>query len=406
VLIAFLGGLFWRGGNAQGPDGDRVASSADGPNMPGAKDFDRLAGVPSLAGEGLFRPTVRFALASDAPVIVGTGGLEPIELGAEVPYTSRSDTLHVWDWSRSRKSRVMKDIHLSPDQSFCRSPDGTRLVWAKGDVVNLTNGERSTIDLGGELHLGRQGGMLRRIEHLQFTPDGRRLALLLANLVLTKSSHPVRRQDLTTSPSFQIVEFPSGKLVCEFPAGDPADLPLAFSADGKRAVSQYSDKPGSKIVERSLLTGEVGRGYQPHLREFASAIGLSADGSLLAAYDTAGGALLWDTLTGKLKHKVALPPGSWGTHLRFSPDGKLLALSLFPGPSPKLILIDVAAGTIVARVSQEGTGDIHWSADGKSFDVTYDRRSIREDRDRAGGAVMYNLYPSVQTWKVADISGQ
>jgi WD40 repeat protein len=353
----------------------------------------------------LIRPTVRFARAADAPIIVGTGGLEPIELGAEVPYGSRSDTLHVWDWSKSRKSRVMKDIHLSPDQSFCLSPDGTQLVWAKGDVVNLSNGERSTIDLGGEFHLGRRGGMLHRIEHLQFTPDGRRLALLLANLVLTKSSHPLRRQDLSTSPSFQIVEFPSGKLVCEFPAGDPADLPLAFSADGKRAVSQYSDKPGSKIVERSALTGEVLREYQPHLREFANAIGLSADGSLLAAYDTAGDALLWDTLTGKLKHKVALPPASWGTHLRFSPDGKLLALSLFPGPSPKLILIDVAAGTIVARVAQESSGDIRWSADGKSFDVIYDSRGIREDPDQAGGPVTYNLYPLLRIFKVADISG-
>ena len=406
VLIAFLGGLFWRGGNAPGPNNNQVASTEGGPNMRGAEDSNRLAGVPGLAGEGLIRPTVRFARASDAPIIVGTGGLEPIELGAEVPYASRSDTLHVWDWSRSRKSRVMKDVHLLAGQSFCLSPDGTQLVWAKGDVVNLTNGGRSTIDLGGEFHLGRQGGMLHRIEHLQFTPDGRRLALLLANLVLTKSSHPLRRQDLTTSPSFQIVEFPSGKLVCEFPAGDPADLPLAFSADGKRAVSQYSDKPGSKIVERSALTGEVRREYQPHLREFANAIGLSADGSLMAAYDTAGDALLWDTLTGKLKHKVALPPGSWGTHLRFSPDGKLLALSLFPGLSPKLILIDVPAGTIVAKVPQEGTGDIHWSADGKSFDVIYDRRGIREDRDRAGAPVMYNLYPSFRTWMVADISRQ
>src|SRR5262249_48174278 len=161
-----------------------------------------------------------------------------------------------------------------------------------------------------------------------------------------------------------------------------------------RAVSQYSDKTGSKIVERSALTGEVRREYQPRLREFANAIGLSADGSLLAAYDTAGDALLWDTLTGRLKPKVALPTGSWCTRLRSAPDGKLLALSLFPGLSRKLILIDVASGTVVARASQEGTGDIHWSADGKSFDVIYDRRGIREDRDRAGGPVMYNLYPS------------
>jgi WD40 repeat protein len=200
------------------------------------------------------------------------------------------------------------------------------------------------------------------------------------------------------------VEFPSGKLASEFPAGNPADLPLAFSADGKRVASQYlQGKSESKIVERDALTGEVRREYEPHFREYAYAIGLSADGSLLAAYDTAGDVLLWDMLTGKLKHKVALPPSSWGTHLRFSPDGKLLALSLFPGPSPKLILIDVAAGTIVARVAQESSGDIHWSADSKSFDVIYDHRGIREEQDKAGRQAMYNLYPTVRTFQVADI---
>jgi len=92
--------------------------------MSGAEDSNRLGGAFGLAGEGLIRPTVRFACASNAPVLVGTGGLEPIELGAEVPYGSRSDTLHVWDWSKSRKSRVMKDVHLLADQSFASPPTG------------------------------------------------------------------------------------------------------------------------------------------------------------------------------------------------------------------------------------------------------------------------------------------
>jgi hypothetical protein len=403
VLIAFIGGLYWQGWNVPGPDSNRGDSLKDGPKMAGAENSNRLLEAPSAAGEGWIRSTVRFACASDAPIIVGTGGLESIDLGSEVPYLSRSDTLHVWDWSRSPQSRVMKDIRLLPEQRFCLSPDGTLLVWAKGDVLNLTTGVRSTIDLGGELHVGPLGGTLQRIEHLQFTPDGRRLALLLLNLVLTKSTHPLRRHDLTTSPTFQIVDFPSGKLVCEFPAGNPADLPLAFSADGKRAVSQYPQgKSASKIVERSVLTGEVRREYEPPLREYTSAIGLSGDGSLLATYDSAGDALLWSTLTGKLKHKVALPRSSSSVHLRFSPDGKLLALSLFPGVSPKLIVIDVPTGAILATVPQESSGDIHWSADSKAFDVIYDRRGILEKRSKAGRQVMYNLYPSIRTWKVAE----
>jgi len=406
VLIAFGGGLYWQRWNTPAPNGNISASRKDGRNMSRADDSKPLLATGEFGFEGILRTTARFARACDAPIIVGTGGQEPIELGAEVPYEHRGDTLHVWNWSRSRQSRVMKDVRLLPDQTFCLSPDGTLLVWAQGHVLNLTNGERSTIDLGGAFHVDQEGGTLRRIAHLQFTPDGRRLALLLSNLVLTKSSHPLRRQDLTTAPTLQVVDFPSGKLVCEFPAGNEGDhLPLAFSADGKRAVAQYyQGKSGSRIVERSALTGEIRREYEPHLREYARAIGLSADGSLLAACDSEGDALLWDTLTGKLKHKLSLPRLAGRAHLRFSPDGKLLAFSLFSlsRPSSKLVVIDVADGAIVATVSQEESsgdtsGDIHWSADSKSFDVISDLRGI------AGHQVLYNMYPSVRTWKIDDI---
>ena len=99
-------------------------------------------------------------------------------------------------------------------------------------------------------------------------------------------------------------------------------------------------------------------------------------------------------------YRVSLPRSSSSIHLRFSPDGKLLALSLFPGVSPKLIVIDVPSGAIVATVPQESSGDIHWSADSKSFDVIYDNRGV------AGRQVLYNLYPSVRTWKIADLSNR
>src|SRR5262249_48547838 len=105
----------------------------------------------------------------------------------------------------------------------------------------------------------------------------------------------------------------------------------------------------------------------------------------------------------KLKDKVPVPRDAPGAHLRFSPDGKLLALSLFPGVSPKLIVIEVAAAAVVATVSQQSSGDIHWAADSKSFDVVYDRRGISEQRDKDGRPVMFNLFPTVRTWMVADL---
>ena len=79
-----------------------------------------------------------------------------------------------------------------------------------------------------------------------------------------------------------------------------------------------------------------------------------------------------------------------------------------PDPRPRKPRFDVPAGAIVATVPQgessgDSSGDIHWSADSKSFDVISDVRGITEKLDKAGRQVLYNMYPSVRTWKVADI---
>jgi WD40 repeat protein len=245
---------------------------------------------------------------------------------------------------------------------------------------------------------------LVRIENLQFTPDGQRLALLLDEVELSKSDHPLRRNDVTTTPVFQIVEFPAGTLVSQFPAGVTADLPLAFSADGKRVASQYSrEKSGVRIVERDVNTGAVRREYESKLDEFASALGWSPDGTLLAVVGISGEALVWDTESGQLRHQVPLGQSTSSVQLRFSPDGKFLAVSLFPGFNAKLFVIDVATGAIVATVKQETSGSIHWAADSQSFDVLYDHRGILEAKDKAGRQVMYNMFPVVRTFNVAEI---
>jgi WD40 repeat protein len=410
LLLASSGGLYWLVWGGRDPGQDATPNPKDPPSVtkaeePPRPDERKQAPAPGSPA-GIYRRTVRFAFASDAPVIVGTGRAEPIELGAEVPYSDRGDTLHVWDWSKSRTSRVMKDIRLWPEDRFVLSPDGKLLVWAKGDVLDLATGERSTIDLGGEFHIEVGGEShlhtLPRIEHLQFAPDGRRLALLVTNLVLTKSTHPLRHQDLSTKQALQIVEFPSGKLACECPIEPPAHLPLALSADGRRVAFQSPlGKSGWKIVERSGLTGEPVREYKPHLREFATAICYSPDGNDLAVFDSAGDILLWDTKTGELKHTVPQRYHSM-VHLRFSPDGKLLAFSSFRIGSPKLSLVDVATGTVVGTLPHTTSDAVHWAADGKSFDVIETGNSIAERRDGAGGLAVFNVFPSVQTFKVED----
>lgn len=402
LLIVLSGGLYWAGRGTRESVHEITSESADPPNVSkaaepaGAGDLPHSPAPGSPAG--VYRRTVRFAFASDAPIIVGTGRAEPIELGEEVPYEERGDTLHVWDWSKSTLSHVMKDARLWPDDQFTLSPDGKLLVWAKGDILDLATGARSKIDLGGEFHLDQ----LPRIERLQFTPDGKHLALYVSSLVLTKSAHPLRHEDLSTKHTFQIVDFPSGKLVCEFPAGVPAELPLAFSADGRRFVSQYAvGESGQKIVERSAQTGKVVREYAPHLREFSPTIDWSADGKTLAVYDSAGEILLWDTEAGELKHKISKLYHSM-EYLRFSPDGKLLAFSTLRPGSAMLLLIDVESGTVVGSLPQKIPGNIHWSRDSKSLEVIATGNSIAERPGAAGGLAVFNVFPSVEAFRVGD----
>jgi hypothetical protein len=407
VMLAFATGLFWPDRNTPEPNTKGIANAPDLPGLIVAADTEPSVESSGMGAEGLIRETVRFASASDAPIIVATGGLEPLELGADVPYASRADTLHVWNWSQSTRSQIWPDVRAWVEQRFCLSPDGTWLVWRHGDVLNLVTGERSKIDLGGDFHYGRRGDHLLRIVHLQFTPNGKRLALLLDEVEVTKSTHHLRRNDVTATPAFQIVDFPDGTLVSQFPAGDPADLPLAFSADGMRVASQYSrDKSGVYIVERDASTGTVRREYKPRLGEFASALGWSPDGTLLAVVGITGEVLVWDTVSGHLRYKVPLGKSSSGIHLRFSPDGKFLAVSLFPGFDAKLVVIDAAAGTIVATVKQETAGNIHWAADSQSFDVLYDHRGILEAKDKAGRLMMYNRFPLVRTFQMEEIRGK
>jgi WD40 repeat protein len=359
-----------------------------------AGDGKGLTGGASL--EGVYRTTVRFAIAADAPVIAGTGRAEPIALGAEVPLEQGGHTLHVWDWSKSPMSRVFKDTRLWPDEVFAVSPDGKTLVWANGKILDLVSGEQSKIDLGGALYLDHLGGHLQRIVHVQFTRAGRNLALLLSNVALTKSAHPLRKQDFSTSQTMQVVTYPEGKLVCEFPAG----YRMAWSDDGSRAAGGFPpDQSPQQIVETSALTGEVLRKYEPRLREFTYATAYSPDGSRLAAFDSAGELLIWDATNGELKHRIAMKESSPGD-LRFSPDGKLLAISLIQ----KTRVIDVAGGTLVAAIPQETPGLIRWTPDSQAFDVISNVivGSISERQNAAGQTIVYNVFPTLKRWNLEE----
>src|SRR5215472_11072250 len=52
-------------------------------------------------------PVPFHAVATEATILVSTGGARPIRLGDQLPYDA-SGTIHVWDWSKSAVSRPLK----------------------------------------------------------------------------------------------------------------------------------------------------------------------------------------------------------------------------------------------------------------------------------------------------------
>jgi WD40 repeat protein len=383
-LLVIAGGLHLATRHLREPRRE-IAMVPDQPSTATSTQTSTRAGM-----EGVYRQNVRFAVAAAAPVIVGTGGAEPIDLGSEIPYSRGGDTLHVWDYRQSPRSRVFTDTRLWADDRFAVSPDGKLLVWASGKILDLATGEQSTIDLGGAFYTDNTGGHLRRIQDLQFSPDGRRLALLLTNVTLAPSTHPLRKQDLSVTETIQVIDFPAGKLLCEFPAGDLNQLRIAFSRDGRRVVSKEpAGKSEQQVIARDAGTGAVIRKYEPWLRGFGYETTLSDDGTRLAVYDGIGEVMIWDAATGELKHRVRMA-GDSAAHLRFSPDGKWLAVSRIN----KAQVIDVASGAITAMFPQTLPGQIHWANDGQSFDViTFG--SLTENLGE-----LLNAFPAVKNWKV------
>ena len=161
--------------------------------------------------------------------------------------------LHVWDWSKGNTSRVLKDVEYWGTERAAISPDGRHLVRAGGDILELATGKRSQIDLGGA-DVKIDGRTFGRIGHMRFSPDGGRLAMLVTNL---DKDIPGR----ILSDVVQVVEFPSGRKLCEFPAGEAYTLRIGFSNDGRQVAAADT---GRQVMLRDVAGGEVRRARAGH----------------------------------------------------------------------------------------------------------------------------------------------
>jgi hypothetical protein len=329
-------------------------------------------------------PIIHSQVADDAPVIVANGGKDPISLGSAT--REGGGLLHVWDWSKGTGSRVLPEIESWGNEKMAISPDGKQLVWASGRILDLNTAKWTKIDLGGaDVKVG--ASTYNRIGDMRFSPDGSRLALLATNFVKNEPGH-------IESEAVQVVEFPTGRLLCEFPPGEQYALRIGFSSDGKQIAS--ADR-GRQISRRDSATGKILKSYGPALKSQVMGVAISPDGNYVAASQREPGDLyIWESGTGRLMHhmdgedlrKLGGLNSAYGA-IRFSPDGKFLAAAYWD----RLFVFDVATGKTVAAL-KEGLGtSIQWSTDGKKLTVV--TPVTVGERNVAGRE---NTYPAVHEW--------
>lgn len=327
-------------------------------------------------------PNVHALVAERAPVIVANGGAEPVRLGAR---TKGGGVLHVWDWSKGSTSRVLKEVYWGTE-SAAISPDGKNLIRAGGDVLELETGKRSQIDLGGA-DVKVDGRIFGRIGQMRFSPDGGRLAMLVTNL---DKEIPGR----ILSDVVQIVDFPSGRKLCEFPAGEAYALRIGFSNDGRQVAAADT---GRHVKLRDIATGEVRGRYEPAMTSQVMDVAISPDGKLVAAVQRDPADLcLWEADSGKLVdrlsgeelQKLGGTAPFYGV-LRFSPDGKHLAASYWG----RIFVVDTSTFTVAATLKEAAAVEVQWSADGQTLSailpVIVGDHTAEEH---------YDLCPTVHMW--------
>jgi hypothetical protein len=341
----------------------------------GLKTDGAITSVSGLSeSAGVTASYLNVVVAESAPIMLANGRGESIGLGAALTGLKAGEgSVHIWDWSQSPHSRVLKGVRLLTAYDAL-SPDGRFLVQANGDIFDLKTGERKTIDLGADVRVN--GRWDEGLNNILFSPDGGRLAVMFGN----------RTDDRELYGIVHILDFPGGRLLCRFGASEPFKLRIGFSPDGKHIAA---GDPNRQILLRDATTGQIIKRYEPAHDNQIYSVALSPGGRFVAAADSKGNLLVWEADTGRLILKQSgSGEGIDVGCLRFSPDGKLLVAA----QSHRIDVYDAVTGNVVGQIKQgwPSPSDVRFSADGKTLTVFAGVPSGTEDGR--------NIYPSVHVW--------
>lgn len=249
----------------------------------------------------------------------------------------------------SRRVLVLQAPPVVSVNSVAVSPDGSLIATAAGDGVRLYD--------------ARTGALLRAIGNagdrkVAFAPDGRTLAAAGFHL-----------EEAFSSPSLLlgIYDVHTGRRVQTLAGHTEWETyAVAFSPDGKLLASAGADK---QILVWELVTGTL-RHRIATLRFPVTALAFSPDSAILASGGGDKTIRLWDAATGRLRRSLQ-GHRDWVCTLAFAPDGQTIAsgscdwayhrgrnTAFFAGRDPgcesQCLVWNTATGALQRTINQPG----------------------------------------------------
>lgn len=309
------------------PDGKHLAARS----LSGIYLWDLATGKLCLDGTANRPPIGRVGLTADGKILVSVGREER--------------TVRVWD-AATGKAHVPVVVP-EPIQALALSPDGKLLA------VDYHLKNAGTIGVW-DLATGKPVAQL---------PAGARSLIAFA----ASSQDLLARNDAKPMPP-EVWSLQAPKRPTYITKVDDARL-ASLTPDQKAAVMQVLRRK-EPVLPWDLQTGKE-RGLE---RAYVRRISVSPDGRLMAGKSVNGAIGLWDVDSGERLHLfpvyhghgIAKPNSDWGRPVKFSPDGKLLAL-IAERPADVILLWDTATGKNLGRflTGQGQVTSLAFSADSK-----------------------------------------
>ncbi|MFT5524190.1 MAG: WD40 repeat protein, partial [Pirellulaceae bacterium] len=351
--------------------------------------------------------------ADDASIFVLKGPAVPAQLGAiltdEDLHNARipgepnkklpEQTLHLWNWNESSTSRVTSIPAIHGTTAL--SPDGTELLHSSGVTVDTQTGNSRKLK-GFEVNIGE------RICKLKFSPAGRYVLAWLLPEAAPKNTQ------------LRIIDITEEKVMAQFAAGwyaafNPSESVVVYTRPVPNtprtdAIQRFDLQPQQQAALQSVLAYtplfEIHEAEQLTTADTTMesvGVTVSPDGKLLAVSYSYGKVFIWELESAKLvSYKRLFRKGKRdkffaAKQMRFSPDGKLLAMA----SGSRLKIIQTADGEQIAEHYDRATPQIahmRWSADSQQIQLL-SYSTIKTLRSGGGAeSVASEMLPRLYRW--------